>query len=98
VLASYDSLFVGGEWVTGGGRPAGQDRGWFVEPTVFADVDNSDPAAPSGGVNKYIPDPAAPSGTIGVNASSIGRELGPTAISPTSTSSPPTPTPTRPIP
>ena len=23
------------------GRPAGQDRGWFVEPTVFADVDNS---------------------------------------------------------
>ncbi|ODU06344.1 MAG: aldehyde dehydrogenase [Pseudonocardia sp. SCN 72-86] len=28
--------------VTGGGRPAGLDRGWFVEPTVFADVDNSD--------------------------------------------------------
>lgn len=28
--------------VTGGGRPAGQDRGWFVEPTVFADVDNDD--------------------------------------------------------
>ncbi|GAA1847843.1 aldehyde dehydrogenase [Pseudonocardia ailaonensis] len=28
--------------VTGGGRPAGQDRGWFVEPTVFADVDNND--------------------------------------------------------
>lgn len=28
--------------VSGGGRPAGQDRGWFVEPTVFADVDNSD--------------------------------------------------------
>jgi aldehyde dehydrogenase (NAD+) len=26
---------------TGGGRPSGQDRGWFVEPTVFADVDNS---------------------------------------------------------
>jgi aldehyde dehydrogenase (NAD+) len=24
----------------GGGRPAGMDRGWFVEPTVFADVDN----------------------------------------------------------
>jgi aldehyde dehydrogenase (NAD+) len=25
----------------GGGRPAGLNRGWFVEPTVFADVDNS---------------------------------------------------------
>jgi aldehyde dehydrogenase (NAD+) len=25
----------------GGGRPAGLDRGWFVEPTLFADVDNS---------------------------------------------------------
>jgi betaine-aldehyde dehydrogenase len=28
--------------ITGGGRPANQDRGWFVEPTVFADVKNSD--------------------------------------------------------
>ncbi|WP_327116378.1 aldehyde dehydrogenase [Nocardia sp. NBC_01730] len=28
--------------VTGGGRPTGLDRGWFVEPTVFADVDNND--------------------------------------------------------
>ena len=28
--------------VSGGGRPADKDRGWFVEPTVFADVDNSD--------------------------------------------------------
>ncbi|MFD5247765.1 aldehyde dehydrogenase [Amycolatopsis sp. NPDC058340] len=26
--------------VTGGGRPAHLSRGWFVEPTVFADVDN----------------------------------------------------------
>ncbi|MEM9890687.1 MAG: aldehyde dehydrogenase [Actinomycetota bacterium] len=26
--------------VVGGGRPAGADDGWFVEPTVFADVDN----------------------------------------------------------
>ena len=24
--------------VTGGGRPVGLDKGWFVEPTVFADV------------------------------------------------------------
>jgi acyl-CoA reductase-like NAD-dependent aldehyde dehydrogenase len=30
----------GARLVTGGGRPAGLDRGWFVEPTVFADVDN----------------------------------------------------------
>lgn len=26
--------------VAGGGRPANHNRGWFVEPTVFADVDN----------------------------------------------------------
>ncbi|MGX6510973.1 aldehyde dehydrogenase [Rhodococcus sp. SJ-2] len=26
---------------TGGGAPAAQSQGWFVEPTVFADVDNS---------------------------------------------------------
>jgi aldehyde dehydrogenase (NAD+) len=25
----------------GGGRPADLDRGWFVEPTLFANVDNS---------------------------------------------------------
>lgn len=30
-----------GRLTTGGGRPAGIDRGWFVEPTVFADVDNT---------------------------------------------------------
>lgn len=29
----------GARLVTGGGRPAGFDRGYFVEPTVFADVD-----------------------------------------------------------
>jgi aldehyde dehydrogenase (NAD+) len=28
--------------ITGGGRPADLDRGWFVQPTVFADVDNND--------------------------------------------------------
>ena len=27
--------------VQGGGRPAGAGQGWFVEPTLFADVDNS---------------------------------------------------------
>lgn len=27
--------------VCGGGRPANHDRGWFVEPTIFANVDNA---------------------------------------------------------
>lgn len=31
----------GARLVTGGGRPEGLDTGWFVQPTVFADVDNS---------------------------------------------------------
>ncbi len=31
----------GARVVTGGGTPAALERGWFVEPTVFADVDNS---------------------------------------------------------
>jgi geranial dehydrogenase len=31
----------GARLALGGGRPAGIDRGWFVEPTVFADVDNA---------------------------------------------------------
>jgi len=30
----------GARLVLGGGRPEGLDRGYFVEPTVFADVDN----------------------------------------------------------
>ena len=30
----------GARITTGGARPAGRDRGWFLEPTVFADVDN----------------------------------------------------------
>jgi geranial dehydrogenase len=29
-----------GRLVAGGGRPRHTDRGWFVEPTIFADVDN----------------------------------------------------------
>ncbi|GAB3168555.1 aldehyde dehydrogenase [Streptomyces incanus] len=28
--------------VSGGGRPEGLEQGWFVQPTVFADVDNND--------------------------------------------------------
>jgi betaine-aldehyde dehydrogenase len=31
----------GATLVVGGGRPSGIDRGWFVEPTLFADVDNA---------------------------------------------------------
>jgi aldehyde dehydrogenase (NAD+) len=31
--------------VSGGGRPKSQERGWFVEPTVFADVKNDDQLA-----------------------------------------------------
>ncbi|WP_036726141.1 aldehyde dehydrogenase [Patulibacter minatonensis] len=31
----------GARVATGGGRPAGLDKGFFVEPTVFADVDNT---------------------------------------------------------
>jgi betaine-aldehyde dehydrogenase len=31
----------GAKVAVGGGRPAGVDKGWFVEPTVFVDVDNS---------------------------------------------------------
>ncbi len=31
----------GARVVCGGGRPAHLDRGWYVEPTLFADVDNS---------------------------------------------------------
>jgi acyl-CoA reductase-like NAD-dependent aldehyde dehydrogenase len=32
---------AGARITTGGGRPAGLDAGWFVEPTIFADVDNN---------------------------------------------------------
>ena len=31
----------GAKIAVGGGRPAGLDRGWYLEPTVFVDVDNS---------------------------------------------------------
>ena len=33
-------LAQGAKVVLGGGRPAGQPRGWYVEPTIFTDVDN----------------------------------------------------------
>jgi acyl-CoA reductase-like NAD-dependent aldehyde dehydrogenase len=38
-------LQEGARLVTGGGRPAGLDRGWFVEPTVFAGVGRRDTIA-----------------------------------------------------
>ncbi|QEU94669.1 aldehyde dehydrogenase [Streptomyces kanamyceticus] len=31
----------GAKILAGGGRPAGLDQGWYVEPTLFGDVDNS---------------------------------------------------------
>jgi aldehyde dehydrogenase (NAD+) len=31
----------GAKILTGGGRPTGLDQGWYVEPTLFGDVDNS---------------------------------------------------------
>ncbi|MBS4730354.1 aldehyde dehydrogenase [Mycobacterium sp. SM1] len=34
-------LSEGAKLTTGGGRPSDRDRGWFVEPTVFSDVDNN---------------------------------------------------------
>jgi aldehyde dehydrogenase (NAD+) len=34
-------LDQGAKIVTGGGRPEHLDKGWFVEPTLFVDVDNS---------------------------------------------------------
>ncbi|MET8654487.1 MULTISPECIES: aldehyde dehydrogenase [Nocardia] len=35
----------GGRIVVGGGRPAGLDRGFFIEPTLIADLDNGATAA-----------------------------------------------------
>jgi aldehyde dehydrogenase (NAD+) len=36
-----DGKSSGAKLIAGGGIPKDQPRGWFVEPTVFADVDNS---------------------------------------------------------
>jgi aldehyde dehydrogenase (NAD+) len=42
VLGYIDAgVAEGARVVVGGGRPAHLDRGWYVEPTLFADVDNS---------------------------------------------------------
>ena len=37
-----DARRSGARLVVGGGTPAAHSRGWFVEPTLFADVDNAD--------------------------------------------------------
>ena len=34
-----DAKTSGASLLVGGGRPEGLDRGWYVEPTIFADVD-----------------------------------------------------------
>lgn len=41
-VESYIRLGVeeGARLITGGGRPAGLERGWYVQPTLFADVRN----------------------------------------------------------
>jgi acyl-CoA reductase-like NAD-dependent aldehyde dehydrogenase len=36
-----EGIAEGGRITTGGSRPVGRPDGWFVEPTVFADVDNN---------------------------------------------------------
>jgi aldehyde dehydrogenase (NAD+) len=35
------AIAQGATLVVGGGRPAGRPTGWFIEPTLFIDVDNS---------------------------------------------------------
>ena len=42
-IQSYLDLAIaeGGSFACGGGRPAGRDRGFFIEPTVIAGLDNS---------------------------------------------------------
>ncbi len=39
-ITALEALLVA-RLVTGGGRPEGLDTGWYVQPTLFADVDNS---------------------------------------------------------
>ena len=49
--AQYDKVLdyiakgkaLGHRLVTGGGKPGGINRGWFLEPTIFADVPTSSP-------------------------------------------------------
>jgi betaine-aldehyde dehydrogenase len=49
--AQYDKVLdyiakgksLGHRLITGGGRPDGMNRGWFLEPTIFADVPSNSP-------------------------------------------------------
>lgn len=42
ILAMIDAgVAEGARLVVGGGKPAHLEKGWYVEPTVFADVDNA---------------------------------------------------------
>src|SRR5690606_5321833 len=46
VQGYIDGAAAGGaRVVTGGGRPAHLPRGWYVEPTILGDVDNTMPVA-----------------------------------------------------
>ena len=65
----------GARLTAGGGRPAGLDQGWYVEPTVFADVDNAHTIAQEeifGPVLSVIPYGTEPEAVRIANASSYG--------------------------
>jgi aldehyde dehydrogenase (NAD+) len=40
-----EAVDSGARAVSGGGRPGDRDRGWFLQPTVLADIDNAMPIA-----------------------------------------------------
>ena len=50
--AQYDKVLdyiakgkaLGHRLITGGGKPGGINRGWFLEPTIFVDVPTFKPA------------------------------------------------------
>jgi aldehyde dehydrogenase (NAD+) len=75
----------GARLVAGGGRPAGRTRGWFVEPTIFADVDNRQTIAREeifGPVLAVIPYDGVDEAVAIANDSDFGlaRELGPEGL------------------
>jgi aldehyde dehydrogenase (NAD+) len=65
----------GARLTTGGGRPKDLDRGWFVEPTVFAEVDNQHAIAQEeifGPVLSVIPYSSDAEAIVIANASDYG--------------------------